>query len=161
MMNHAPRMEARAEDITVRRATTADIKPLCGLLAHLFTQEADFTPDEARQADGLRLILEHPETGRIHCAVAGGAILGMVSILFTVSTAEGGRAAWLEDMVVEPRQRGRGIGEQLLATAIRDAREAGCVRITLLTDLTNADAMRFYARSGFVRSRMIPFRLGL
>ena len=44
---------------------------------------------------------------------------------------------------------------------IRGAREAGCQRITLLTDLTNEDAMRFYARFGFTRSRMTPLRLAL
>jgi GNAT superfamily N-acetyltransferase len=149
------------DKISVKEATANDVPQLCGLLAILFTQEADFKPDVRKQASGLRLLLEQPEAGRIYCATEGKAIIGMVSILFTVSTAEGGRAAWLEDMVVHPTRRGQQIGRRLLCEAIRGARAAGCRRITLLADATNKPAMRFYERSGFARSRMVPFRLGL
>jgi ribosomal protein S18 acetylase RimI-like enzyme len=145
----------------VRQATAADVKPLSDLLALLFTDEVDFTPDAERQERALRLIVEQPDVGRIYCATDGDTIVGMVSILFTVSTAEGGRAAWLEDMVVHPASRGQGFGEQLLREAIKEARAAGCSRLTLLTDASNKAAMRFYRRAGFVRSQMVPLRLSL
>ncbi|HUB87789.1 MAG TPA: GNAT family N-acetyltransferase [Verrucomicrobiae bacterium] len=154
-------MEDSGAQVHVRKAGEADIPALCDLLALLFIQEADFTPDAVRQMRGLRLIIRRPEVGHIFCAVAGDDIVGMVSLLFTVSTAEGGRAAWLEDMVVHPVRRGRGIGEQLLREAIKDARASGCSRITLLTDGSNGSAQRFYERAGFVRSQMVPFRLSL
>ena len=145
----------------VRQATAADVKQLSDLLGLLFTQEVDFTPDAERQERALRLIVEQPDIGRIYCATDGDTIVAMVSILFTVSTAEGGRAAWLEDMVVHPTSRGQGFGEQLLREAIREARAAGCSRLTLLTDASNHSAMRFYRRAGFVRSQMVPLRLSL
>jgi len=145
----------------ISQATVEDIPQLAELLAILFSQEADFKPDAARQERGLRLIVEQPEVGRIYCARQGGRVVGMVSLLFTISTAVGSRAAWLEDMVVLPSQRGQGIGEQLLRHAIGAARALGCRRITLLTDSTNSSAMRFYERAGFVRSQMVPFRLSL
>ena len=154
-------MENPANPIRVRRATIADVTQLSELLSRLFAQEAEFEPNAARQTRGLRLILEQPELGHIYCALASERIVGMVSILFTVSTAEGGRAAWLEDMIVHPELRGRGIGKQLLNEAIRCGRENGCKRITLLTDDANGEAMRFYAPADFVRSRMVPFRLKL
>jgi GNAT superfamily N-acetyltransferase len=155
-------MQHSTGKITVRQATPGDVPQLCGLLALLFAQEADFTPDTRRQTRGLRLILEQPEVGRIYCATNGNNhIKGMVSILFTVSTAEGGRAAWLEDMIVHPAWRGQRIGEHLLQKAVTEARAAGCSRITLLTGATNRRAMRFYGRAGFVRSQMIPLRLSL
>lgn len=143
------------------QAAAADIPQLCELLALLFTQEEDFTPDAERQARGLGMIIGKPEVGRIYCARDGDRVVGMVSVLFTVSTAEGASAAVLEDMVVHPIRRGEGIGERLLDEAILRAREAGCKRITLLTDSTNQSALRFYGRAGFVRSRMVPFRLSL
>ena len=150
----------RAEnDANIRNATVDDIPQMCELLALLFTQEADFTPDPARQARALRLILEQPETGFIRCAVDRERVIGMVSILFTISTAEGGRAAWLEDMVVLPGHRGHGLGDRLLRDAIQAATAAGCTRITLLTDRTNTSAIRFYQRAGFLRSEMTPMRL--
>lgn len=148
-------------DIRITQADAADIPQLCKLLGLLFAQEADFTPNAERQARGLRMIIDQPEVGRIYCAREGDGVVGMVSILFTVSTAEGARAAVLEDMVVDPARRGEGIGSRLLAEAILRAREAGCKRITLLTDATNQSAMRFYGRAGFVRSRMLPLRIGL
>ncbi len=149
------------DEINVRPAATADIAQLCILLSILFEQEADFQPDAERQARGLRLIIEQPEVGRIYCATNGDSIVGMVSILFTVSTAEGGRVVWMEDLIAHPDRRRQGIGEWLLQEAILGARTAGCRRITLLTDATNDSAMRFYGRAGFVRSQMVPFRLKL
>ncbi len=137
----------------------ADVPQLCELLALLFDQESDFLPDARRQIRGLEMIMSQPEIGRIFCAVEGGIVFGMVSILFTISTAEGGRAAWLEDMIVHPARRRGGIGGRLLQTAIAGAKESGCTRITLLTDDTNAAAQEFYRRAGFVRSPMIPLRL--
>lgn len=154
-------MEDPYELVRVKRATAIDVPQLCELLSLLFAQEADFTPDVERQSRGLQLILDQPETGRIFCAEREDRIVGMVSILFSVSTAEGGHVAWLEDMIVHPDARGSGIGERLLREAIADAKDAGCLRITLLTDLTNEGAMKFYSRSGFSRSQMVPMRLKL
>lgn len=131
------------------------------MLPLLFAQEADFAPDADRQTAGLRLILDQPETGHIDCAVTADGIIGMVSILFTVSPAEGGRAAWLENLIVHPEWRAIGVGDRLLREAIHDAKLAGCKRLTLLTDESNTVAMRGYARAGFVRSRMVPMRLML
>ena len=143
----------------IRAATAADIPQLCDLLAILFTQETDFRPDPEKQSRGLGLIIADPEIGQVFCAVQANIVIGMVSILYTVSTAEGGRAAWLEDMIVDPDWRGQGLGSQLLAHAIREAKAAGCLRVTLLTDQTNEAAMRFYRRAGFEPSAMTPFRL--
>lgn len=148
--------------ISVRRAAAADIPRLCELLALLFTQEAEFSPDAGRQSRALGCILDDPATGMIVCATAADdQIIGMVSLLFTISTAEGGRAAWLEDMVVDPSWRGRGVGERLLEEAVSRGRAAGCTRLTLLTDETNDGARRFYTRAGFVESPMLPMRLRL
>ena len=154
-------MQHSIDKVRIRQATAADAAQLCELLSLLFAQEADFKPDAERQARGLRLILNQPEVGIIYCATKGKSVIGMVSILFTVSTAEGGRAAWLEDMVVHPNWRGKSIGAQLLHEAINRVSATGCARITLLTDSTNSAAIHFYENAGFIRSGMIPLRLHL
>jgi GNAT superfamily N-acetyltransferase len=154
-------MEGSTQTILIREATVADIPQLCDLLTLLFTQEADFQPNRESQIAGLSLILEQPNVGRIYCASRDGLVLGMVSLLYTVSTAEGGRAAWLEDMVVHPAWRDRQVGARLLEFAIEQAREAGFRRITLLTGRENDRAIQFYHRAGFVHSSMIPLRLKL
>jgi len=142
-------------------ATHEDIPRLCALLAVLFTQEADFRPDAEKQSAALCGIIEHPETGRILVLREGGDIIGMVNLLFTISTACGGKVAILEDMIVHPARRGDGFGSKLLQAALELARHEGCLRITLLTDRSNDPAIRFYRRHGFGMTGMIPLRLSL
>ncbi|MBX3499234.1 MAG: GNAT family N-acetyltransferase [Alphaproteobacteria bacterium] len=144
--------------IAIDDATPADIPALCDLLGLLFAQEADFTPDRARQERGLRLILDDARVGAILVARDGGQVVGMVNLLFTVSTALGARVLLLEDMIVRPDHRGRGVGLKLIEAAIARATREGCARITLLTDEDNTQAQWFYARAGFRRSAMIPMR---
>ena len=145
----------------VTHATRNDIPELCELLDVLFTQEAEFQPDRAAQTRGLMQIIDNSEVGRILVARQGADIVGMVNLLFTVSTALGARVALLEDMVVHSEFRGSGIGSALLQYAIAFARSVGCQRITLLTDRTNVPAQRFYQRHGFILCKMILLRLSL
>ena len=144
--------------VTIETATVQHIPQLCTLLDDLFAQEADFSPDRARQERGLRLIIDDPRVGWILVARDGAQVVGMVNLLATVSTAEGGPVLWLEDMVVHRERRGAGIGLQLLEAAIELARREGFLRITLLTDEDNVSAQWFYGRAGFRRSAMVPMR---
>ena len=127
----------------------------------LFSQEAEFIPNPEAQCRGLAQVVNNPEAGAVLLAREGAEVLGMVSLLFTVSTALGERVALLEDMVVFSQGRRAGIGTQLLTQAILFARTQGCKRITLLTDRTNETAQRFYGKQGFVVSSMVPMRLAL
>lgn len=140
-------------------ATFSDIPALCNLLSLLFSQEADFQPNYEAQRRGLKRILENPDIGLILIASENAQIVGMVNLLFTISTALGERVALLEDLVVAPNQRSKGIGSKLLKQAIETARLHECHRITLLTDLANESAQRFYRKHGFSFSAMIPMRV--
>jgi len=142
-------------------ANISDIPALCELLDILFSQEADFTPDHEAQSRGLARIIGSPDIGLIVVARQDSRVVGMVNLLYTVSTALGDRVALLEDMVVSPSARGSGIGSELLEQAIQLARLNGCKRITLLTDRTNESAQRFYQKHGFGFSAMVPMRLSL
>ena len=140
-------------------ANLSDVPQLADLLKLLFTQEADFTPNREKQERGLRLIIDSADVGVILAARDGDQVVGMVSLLFTISTAQGGKVCWLEDMVVRPDRRGGGLGSRLLQSAIEYARSNGFSRITLLTDKLNAGAIRFYGRHGFIESEMTALRL--
>jgi GNAT superfamily N-acetyltransferase len=146
---------------TIEPATFEDIPQLADLLTLLSTQEADFHPDREKQERGLRLLIESPATGIVFAARDGDQIVGMVSLLFTISTAEGGPVCWLEDMVVRSERRGSGLGSRLVQSAINHARSGGFKRITLLTDRANEGAVRFYERNGFRPSEMKALRLHL
>lgn len=146
------------KSVVIGPARDADVSALVGLLDLLFTLEPDFSPDAAAQRAGLALILNRPETGRIFVARSGDDILGMVSLLNSVSTALGGPVGWLEDLIVAPAHRGLGIGSLLVGHALQVAREQGMLRVTLLTGADNLSAQRFYRRHGFRDSGMLPFR---
>lgn len=150
-----------ADQLEIGPAAAADIPALCELLTVLFSQEREFQPNRKAQKRGLGLILEQPETGQIWVARLNGEIVGMVNVLYTVSTALGERVAWLEDMVVAPAHRACGIGSALLSHTVAQARRQGCRRITLLTDADNAAGQRFYVKHGFSASAMRPMRLPL
>ena len=144
--------------IRIAPAVPRDVPALVRLLALLFAQEEEFAPDAVRQRRGLLRIIRRPHTGTIFVMKDGPATVGMVSLLFTVSTVEGGPAALLEDLILDPGYRGRGLGSLLVRHVIDYARRRGISRITLLTDRTNRRALRFYRRCGFVRSSMVPLR---
>jgi GNAT superfamily N-acetyltransferase len=146
------------DTIIVEQATIEDLPQLTDLLFDLFTMEADFKPDRAKQMRGLQLLLEQPNRGRIFVLRQNGVILGMINLLFTISTAEGGFVILLEDVIVKREQRGRGIGDQLLKHAVEYAKSKNFLRITLLTDRLNDDSQRFFTRHGFFKSTMIPMR---
>ncbi|MFQ3578425.1 MAG: GNAT family N-acetyltransferase [Verrucomicrobiia bacterium] len=146
-------------DTRIEPATLEDLPALADLLHDLFTQEADFTPDRVRQMRGLRLIIEQPSRGRVFVLRHHDRILGMINLLFTISTAEGGFVILLEDLVVHAEFRGQGFGTQLLQYAIQFAREKNFLRITLLTDRLVERSMRFYKKHGFFLSDLVPMRL--
>ncbi len=142
----------------IRTATIADIPALCPLLESLFTQEVEFQPNRTQQLQGLTAILENSQIGDILVAETESQVIGMVNLLYTVSTALGSRVALLEDLIVAPESRGQGVGSKLIEQAIALAKTKDCRRITLLTDIDNLAAHRFYHRHGFHSSSMIVFR---
>jgi GNAT superfamily N-acetyltransferase len=142
-------------------AARSDIPRLAELLGLLFSQEREFTPDPEKQREALEAILADRSRGRIFVAREGSEVVGMASLLYTVSTAEGGKAALFEDLIIDPKHRRKGIGSKLVNYVIQQARAEGVLRITLLTDLENDTALGLYRKLGFVDSPMQPMRLHL
>lgn len=143
----------------IRIANTGDLPELVGLLNELFTQDIEFEPDYAVQERGLQKIIGNHEVGEILILKVDNKIIGMVSLLYTISTALGDRVAILEDMIISKEYRNSGFGKELLAEAIRFSKLKGCRRLTLLTDFDNDVAIKFYKGFGFSKSAMIPMRL--
>ncbi len=146
-------------DPRIEPATTEDLPALADLLYDLFTRETDFRPDQVKQLRGLRLILEQPHRGRIF-VMRGAAdqIIGMVNMLFTISTAEGGSVIILEDLIVSQDHRGMGYGAQLIKYVLDFAKQKDFLRITLLTDRLDEKTKHFFQQHGFDASEMVPMR---
>src|SRR5438477_1843301 len=147
------------ENVVIEPATEADLDELSEMLGELFAQESDFRPDKKKQLRGLRLIFEQPSRGRVFVLRRDGAIVGMINLLFTISTAEGGFVILLEDLVVHQQFQGHDYGSKLLNHPIEFARQKNFLRITLLTDRPENVAQECFRRHGFHESSMIPMRL--
>ena len=143
----------------VELATMQDIPRLCELLKILFGQEREFCYDETTQAKGLAMILCDASIGRIYVMKEEGYIVGMVSFLWTVSTALGAKVAWLEDMVIDVPYQKKGYGKMLLHEALDAMKVLTCKRVRLLTDADNVHAQKLYQSLGFEHSSMQPMRL--
>ena len=143
----------------IEPATIEDLPSLTELLMDLFSQERDFRPDYNNQMRGLRLILEQPSRGRIFVLRSANQIIGMINLLFTISTAEGGFVILLEDLIISRNFRSQRMGSELLKYALNYAQQKGFLRITLLTDRPELRSQNFFKRHGFFESHMLPMRL--
>ena len=82
-------------------------------------------------------------------AKMGDDIVGLLTLaIFRVPT---GIRAWIEDVVVDERVRGQGIGETLNKEALMEARRRGAKTVDLTSRPSREAANRLYQRIGFVR----------
>jgi len=96
--------------VAIEPATAEDLDELSELLGELFSEESDFRPNKEKQLRGLRLIFEQPNRGRVFVLRRDHSIVGMINLLFTISTAEGGFVILLEDLVIHKAYRDHGYG---------------------------------------------------
>jgi GNAT superfamily N-acetyltransferase len=150
---------AMSDNVVIEPATLHDLDELSGLLGELFSEESDFRPNKDKQLRGLRLLFEQPNRGRVFVLRRDNVIVGMINLLFTISTAEGGFVIVLEDLVIHRAFRGHGYGSKLLSYAIDFAKQKNFLRITLLTDRPEIHSQELFRRFGFYESSMIPMRL--
>jgi ribosomal protein S18 acetylase RimI-like enzyme len=143
--------------VTLRKARKGDLDELTALLRGLFTIEADFSFNEPRQRQGLLMMLDN-DRGCILVAEAAGKVIGMCTGQLVISTAEGGPAVLVEDMVVDPAHRGRGTGRALTKSMAGWALEQGATRLQLLGDKNNPLALAFYERLGWRTTALICLR---
>jgi len=141
----------------IRPARQNDLEQLVALLRFLFTIEEDFSFDATKQRQGLALMLDN-DRGCILVAEAAGQVVGMCTGQLVISTAEGGPAVLVEDMVIDPRWRGQGLGRMLMAALAAWAKGRGASRMQLLADKHNPPALAFYDRIGWQTTALICLR---
>lgn len=141
----------------IRPAREQDLDQLVGLLRLLFAIEEDFGIDATKQRRGLALLL-FDVRACILVAEQDGEIIGMCTGQMVTSTAEGGPSVLVEDVVVSPNQRGKGVGRSLMEALTVWAKSQGATRMQLLADKNNPLALAFYDRLGWGTTAMICLR---
>lgn len=125
----------------------------------MIEEEFDFDPKKHKR--GFNKIIKNDAFGDIFVVVCNKKVVGMVNILYSVSTALGEKVAILEDLVVDKDMRDHGIASRLLSYVKKYLLAIKIKRITLLCDQNNQKAKLFYEKNNFFQSTMIPYRIYL
>lgn len=137
-------------DQRIRPATAADVGQIVELVYELATYE--------------RLVEQcHLTVGQLHASLFGdapavfahvaqidGAVVGYSIHFLNYSTWEGVHGIYLEDLYVQPRLRGTGLGRALLVNLARIAVERGYARLEWSVLDWNSPSIRFYESLGAV-----------
>jgi GNAT superfamily N-acetyltransferase len=141
---------------TIRRAAPADLPTVIRLFA---------IPDEGNQknedpgpplpacyVEALAAIADDPNNALLVAEVDGRVVGAFHLTIIQYVAYRGGRVAQIENVIVDPAERGRGVGEAMMRWAIDEARRRGCFRVQLTTNKVRKRAHRFYERLGFKAS---------
>lgn len=133
---------------TIRAATPADVGAMHALmyelaefekLTHLFTGTPEGLDDALFGARPAAEALVAEDAGRI---------VGYALFFHNYSTFLGKRGLYLEDLYVQPSQRGTGLGTAMLRTLAAIAVERQCARFEWTVLDWNEPAIRFYEKMG-------------
>jgi ribosomal protein S18 acetylase RimI-like enzyme len=135
----------------LRRAGAADAPAIRRMIQALILHSGN-PPATPAQVEELARHMSgpHPDIEGI-IAERGSEALGMVLFFPWLSTWRGRLNLYIQDLYVEPAERGRGLGRSLLAAAALEGKKRGCKGLLLAVEISNADAARFYTRLGFQR----------
>jgi GNAT superfamily N-acetyltransferase len=129
------------------RLATADDAEEVAQLLHDFNVEFDSpSPGPEVLARRLRTLLASDSTLAI---LAGAPAVAVALVTFRSNVWYEGPVALLDELYVEPRFRGRGIGTAILDLLLSTAQARGVGLIEINVDEGDVDAQRFYERHGY------------
>lgn len=141
-------------NVTIRRASADDLPRVVELLQQESisgeVREDVGPPLPPRYYDAFAAIEADPDNA-IFVAELEGEIVGAFQRTFIRHLQRGGeRVSEIESVIVDEPLRGRGIGVAMMRWAVEEARQAGCTRVQLTSNVARKDAHRFYERLGFL-----------
>ncbi|HEX2702311.1 MAG TPA: GNAT family N-acetyltransferase [Solirubrobacteraceae bacterium] len=107
-------------------------------------------PGEAEMRGSVKRLMVDPDTEFLLAAPAQpAAAAGVCQLRFRHSVWTSSDDCWLEDLFVEERARGKGLGRTLVLAAVERATARGARRIELDTSESNTSAIALYESLGF------------
>lgn len=140
--------------LAVRAATEADLPRLLELLGQMDDSMYP-TRRDAGETARLSVFRQIAADPRQHLLVADadGRIVGTVHLIVIPHLSRSCKpSGLLESMVIDEAYRRKGVGAALLRELQRLAREVGCYKLALSSNLARRGAHRFYSRLGWKRT---------
>lgn len=140
--------------LLLRPATTADETQVLALLRHLF--EGGVPPpgfSEAHARTSFRQYLGDPDSG-LFVAEADGRVVSFAAAT-TYPTMRFGRRGHVEDLVVDPTFRTKGVGHRLLEYVERWARREGVTHLSTVIALQREESRKFLTQEGFTDASLV------
>jgi GNAT superfamily N-acetyltransferase len=139
--------------LLIREATEADLPGVLALYGQSgLDNDAVLTVAQAREV--FQQFARYPSYRLfVACEPAfPDTVIATYALLVMHNLAHcGAPSAIAEDVVVHPQRQGQGIGRQLMAHALQQAREAGCYKLALSSNAKRQAAHAFYESLGFQR----------
>jgi len=119
--------------------------------ADILANAADGVFDDPLDPEASREFLADP---RHHIAVAidAGVVVGFASAVHYTHPDKPSPELWINEVSVADSHQRRGVGGAILKALLARARTLGCVEAWVLTDRSNAAAMRLYRSTGGVEA---------
>jgi N-acetylglutamate synthase-like GNAT family acetyltransferase len=127
--------------ITIRSVQIDDLERMYELLCQFVWST---TPSRQAFDANFPEILADPKV-YLRVADEGGIVLGYSLAVLQWTLYANGQLVLVQELMVDPERRGRGIGKQLMAQVITDAKQAGAREITVPT----RRAKDYYPQFGF------------
>ncbi len=134
----------------IRKANENDIPRILELYEELTEEKQNVTAETIRQI--FSEIISLPNQFFL-VAEKDGFVAGTLFLQITPNLSHNARPwAVLENLVVDSRFRGQGLGRLLVEHALTACRDAGCYKVQLLSSNKRKGAHQFYRSLGFEES---------
>jgi ribosomal protein S18 acetylase RimI-like enzyme len=144
------------ESVRIRPATRDDISRVIELYQELAMTSAPVESGRNPSPEDYGRVLDEIEAMPGHRLLVieyQGEVAGSVVLLIVPNLSHAG-CPWavMENLIIDHRYRGLGLGRRLVEHVIATAREAGCHKLVLTSDKRRWNAHRFYRDRGFEAS---------
>lgn len=141
-----------AADITIRPAIAADAPAIHAMIQSLATGLGMAGQVSSKPQDFLQHGFGESPAFEALIAEQDGQPRGLSLYFFSFSSWAGKRGVYLQDIFVDARARGTGLGKRLLAETARRAAQRGAEFMRLAVDQDNQAARDFYRNAGMIHA---------